>query len=152
MPPPAADQRVRVPRRRVSVGALRDAARGAVARTSLRQVARDVGMSAPGLALFLDGSMPRESTLEKIRTWYFSEAASRSDTSHHTARAAIELLLEPMPSQETRERVYGEILGVLTRPYRRKGIVPPLWLRELAATAAVDDEPNTTEEHEPPDR
>lgn len=146
------EQRVRTPRRRVSVDALREAARGAVARTSLRQVARDVGMSAPGLALFLDGSMPRESTLQRIRTWYFSEAVSRSDTTHQTARAAIELLLEPMPSQEIRERVHGQILGLLAKAYHRKGVVPPLWLRELAATAAADDELKTTDEDESPDR
>ena len=64
-------------RPRVSVAVIRAAA-AAVGQTSLRQVARDAKISAPGLALFLDGSTPRDGTLSKLRDWYFSEAAARS--------------------------------------------------------------------------
>jgi hypothetical protein len=148
-PTPADPVPVRLPRRRVSVNALREAAQGAVNRTSLRRVARDVGVSAPGLALFLDGSIPRDSTLAKIRVWYFSDAASRSDTTPETARTAIELLLEPLPNQAVRSRVLTQIVVLLAKTYEEQGIVAPAWLRELSAAAPQELVPSTREEHDP---
>jgi hypothetical protein len=118
------------PRRRVSVDALRAAARSAVARTSLRKVARDIGISAPGLALFLDGSVPRESTLRKIRDWYFSEAATHTEVSEDTARAALSMLLEPMP-EEKRDKIFQKIVEILVDAHRKQGTVPPRWLQAL---------------------
>ncbi|HEU4455290.1 MAG TPA: hypothetical protein VFR81_19655 [Longimicrobium sp.] len=118
------------PRRRVSVDALREATRSAVRRTSLRKVARDIGISAPGLALFLDGSVPRETTLHKIREWYFSEAATRTELSEETARAVLEMLLEPLP-EERRRKVFRKVVAVMMDAHRRQGTVPPQWLLAL---------------------
>jgi hypothetical protein len=69
---------------------LQVAAREKVERTGLRAVAREMGLSAPSLSRFLEGSCPREATLRKIREWYFSEAAARvGDVSPEAARTAV---------------------------------------------------------------
>jgi hypothetical protein len=119
-------------RRPPGVGVLRDAARSAVERTSLRSVARAIGMSAPGLALFLDGGTPNQTTLSKIRLWYFSEAAVESGVSEDVACVAIGVLLEPLPAG-ARPRVHGEMLALLAEAYRRQGTLLPSWLDALLA-------------------
>jgi len=129
------------PRRRVSVDALREATRSAVERASLRKVARDIGISPPGLALFLDGSVPRENTLHKIREWYFSEAATHTELSEETARAVLQMLLEPLP-EERRRKVFRKVVSVMMEAHLRQGTVPPRWLRALDAPDDGPEKPD----------
>jgi len=125
-------------RRRVRVDTLRAAAFDKVERTSLRGVARQIGVSAPGLRLFLDGAYPRESTLRKIRDWYFSEAAAHADDlSAETARAAVRLLVEGLPESD-RAPVIRKLLETLLGAYRRQGTLPPAWLDALRKEQTED--------------
>ncbi|HET7233195.1 MAG TPA: hypothetical protein VFJ16_24505 [Longimicrobium sp.] len=48
---------------------LRDAATRYVASTSLRQAAREIGMSPTGLQKFLDGAEPYVKTVRKLSLW-----------------------------------------------------------------------------------
>ena len=53
------------------VDLLRGAVRRAVEASSQRKVARQIGMSAPGLRAFLDGARPLRPTWRKLHAWYF---------------------------------------------------------------------------------
>lgn len=117
-------------RPRVSVAMIREAAAAAVGQTSLRQVARDAKISAPGLALFLDGSTPRDGTLSKLRDWYFSEAATRGP-SLVSARAAVNLLTLGLAAPEDRRMCVLGILTVLHERWTRCGQAVPAWLTGL---------------------
>lgn len=129
----------RTRRRRVRVDALRAAAADKVERTSLRHVAREIGMSAPGLRLFLDGAYPRTDTLRKIRDWYFGEASARADDlSVETARAAVRLLVEGLPERE-RALVTRKVVERLMAAYRRQGTSLPGWLDVLRMESCADD-------------
>jgi transcriptional regulator with XRE-family HTH domain len=57
----------------VSLDALREVVRLRVADTSLRQAARETGVSHQALAAFLNGSEPYGKNLAKIREWYGRE-------------------------------------------------------------------------------
>jgi DNA transposition AAA+ family ATPase len=57
----------------VSVPVLREAAAMRVADTSLRQAAREIGISHQALAAFLNGSEPYGPNLAKLREWHARE-------------------------------------------------------------------------------
>ena len=57
----------------VSVDTLREAVRLRVEDTSLRQTAREIGISHPGLRDFLNGSEPYGPNLLKLREWHARE-------------------------------------------------------------------------------
>src|SRR3954464_6897027 len=54
---------------------LRSAAAARVQNTSLRGVAREIGMSPTGLKKFLFGTAPYSPTLRRLRKWYVHHAA-----------------------------------------------------------------------------
>jgi hypothetical protein len=56
----------------------RGAVREAIARSTLRTVAKDVGMSPSGLQKFLNGTNPYGKTRERLHVWYFREAGFSS--------------------------------------------------------------------------
>src|SRR5829696_4863004 len=74
--PGGRDGRIGMPPRKddASVETLREAARTFMDATSLRQAARDIGMSPTGLRGFLDGAAPYVKTERKLRAWYLREA------------------------------------------------------------------------------
>jgi len=118
----------------VPVTTLRAAVAEAVARTSSHAVAREVGMSAPSLRDFINGSDPRPSTVRKLTEWYVRTAADRGDVlSEGTARAALALLVEPVPP-ERRGDALRELAEAMERGYRAAGAPVPKWLRKISET------------------
>lgn len=73
---------------------IRAAATAATERSSLREAARDVGMSPTGLRNFLDGATPYARTFVKLRSWYLRKGSRREEISAGDARASIALLTE----------------------------------------------------------
>jgi hypothetical protein len=61
----------------VPVQAIRDAARYAVARTSLRAVAQQIPMSPMGLQQFINGASPYQATVRKLASWYNGPAPGK---------------------------------------------------------------------------
>ncbi|HEX2204448.1 MAG TPA: hypothetical protein VHG91_14150 [Longimicrobium sp.] len=118
------------PGNRASLDAIRDAARLAVEATSLRAVARAVGMSPMGLRHFLDGRRPYSATFRKLTAWYVTHAAARHEHSEGSARAALALLLDGVP-EGRREAAAAELLETLERLHRESGLGPPGWLARL---------------------
>lgn len=108
---------------------LREAARDDVAEKSLRSVAREIGMSAPGLQAFLDGGSPYRRTLRKLRDWYVRRGAGGPGVEEETAHAAFAVLVDRFPSR-ARTDAARELASTLTRLFSRHRLPPPDWLRE----------------------
>jgi hypothetical protein len=121
------------PSRSATVRHLRDAARARVENSSLRGVAREIGMSPMGLRNFLHGTEPYAPTLRRLRNWYVRHAALRSGAVHtEDATAALAVLvhdLAPVPRQEAA----ATVLEAVGRGYEQSGVVKPAWVAELRA-------------------
>lgn len=80
-------------------------------RSSLRSLAREVGMSATGLSKLLAGGQPYHRTLTKLRAW---KTQRRGGEPAVAEKAALETLLRRVP-EHRRARVREEIRTVLER-------------------------------------
>lgn len=76
------------------VPTLRAAAQNRVEQTSLRAVARGVGMTPSGLSKFLEGGEPLRRTIRLLEAWYVRSQADSADgiPSAASAAAAIRVL------------------------------------------------------------
>ncbi|HEX8905830.1 MAG TPA: hypothetical protein VF771_13350 [Longimicrobiaceae bacterium] len=119
--------------REATVQHLREMAAARVENTSLRGVAREIGMSPTGLKKFLMGTAPYAPTLRRLRKWYLQYAALPApEVSYHHASAALVVLthdLAPDPRRETSDCV----LDCLARGYEASGRSRPRWVAELRA-------------------
>ncbi len=115
---------------RIPVEEIREAARLAVEATSLRAVARAVGLSPMGLKNFLDGRTPYSATRRKLNTWYVTHADGRPVFDDSVARASIAVLLEGI-SEPQRDDAARKLIGALEAIYGEKRVQPPAWLARL---------------------
>ncbi len=116
------------------IEAIREAARRAVADTSLRAVARSIPMSPMGLQHFVNGTRPYRSTLRKLTAWYVNRGASRGEFSEETARAALAILLDGIPDEQQAE-VRAALVAHIVAFYRQAKTELPRWLEELRGGA-----------------
>jgi hypothetical protein len=119
--------------REATVQHLREMAAARVENTSLRGVAREIGMSPTGLKKFLMGTAPYSPTLRRLRKWYLQYAALPSaEVTYQDASNALVVLthdLSPDPRRETSDCV----LDCLARGYDTTGRSRPRWVAELRA-------------------
>ncbi|MBB4635646.1 hypothetical protein [Longimicrobium terrae] len=84
------------PAEQAVIPTIRTAATTMVDRTSLRQIAKQIGMSPSGLDKFLNGTEPQRKILRKLESWYTrlsAQAAARADgVSPESAAAAVRVL------------------------------------------------------------
>ncbi|HEU4558075.1 MAG TPA: hypothetical protein VFS20_09505 [Longimicrobium sp.] len=113
----------------VRIEAIREAARLATQATSLRAVARQVGLSPMGLRHFLDGRRPYTATLRKLMVWFISHGSQRG-AGEDAIRAAMSLMLEGLPA-DGRESAAQALLETVEQMHRRAGTRPPAWLPAL---------------------
>lgn len=100
--------------------------------TSLRSVARQVGMSPSGLEKFLQGGMPYSGSRRKLYDWYTREGSQlRSDLTADGISAALGRLVQDLPDGQRAPAMAG-VLEVLMEAYDAQGAVPA-WLHDLAA-------------------
>lgn len=118
------------PDRRSGVDAIREAARLAVEATSLRAVARAIGMSPMGLKHFLAGTRPYRATERKLTAWYVVYQTESGGFSVDTVRSSLEVLTEGIPI-DRRERAQGRLLDEVRGVYEELETRPPDWLRLL---------------------
>lgn len=110
----------------------RIALKDAVSLTSLRAVARAVGMSPTGLTKFLDGTNPYGPTLERVRTWYYTQAGM-----HQTPPEEIISLLRrfvvtlPEPNAGV-----VHLLAAVDTAYQHAGMYVPDWVSAARARLA----------------
>jgi hypothetical protein len=105
----------------------RAALRQAIARSTLRSVAREVGMSPSGLQNFLDGSNPYGKTRERLRLWYFREAGFSSFPVEDAAYI-LRRLVGTLPTPD-----YGVagVLDAVDSAYQRASMRAPDWVRRV---------------------
>jgi len=117
-------------RSHVSLEVVRAAVVRAVARRSLRQVAREVGLSPRGLNLFIEGNASQSRTALKLRDWYVLHGADAVGVSGDTAAASLSHLLDGLEGAD-REQAVMMILGALDMLHRRRDRTPPAWIEDL---------------------
>jgi hypothetical protein len=113
-----------------SLDSIRDTVVRAIERTSLRQTAVDVGLTARGLSRFLAGAPPRASTVRKLREWSVRNAAKNEGASAETAAAALALLVEWLPAEQ-RDDAADALVSELERRAKAGGVAVPRWLASL---------------------
>lgn len=113
--------------RRIPVEAIREAARRAVAQTSLRAVARAIPMSPMGLQHFVNGTSPYRGTLRKLTAWYVNRTGSPGEFSEETVRAALAILLDGI-ADEQQPAARVQLLTLLVHQHQKAGTEPPAWL------------------------
>lgn len=110
---------------------MREALAARVEATSLRQVARDVGMSPTGLQKVLGGADSYSRTRRKLERWYVRESLHYGgglDAAAVTAALRVAVQdLAPGPRRETLERLVSD----LEKGYTAGGTAAPPWLAEV---------------------
>lgn len=91
------------------IGRIRTALRERIDATSLRRVAREIGMTPSGLQKVLDSSSPYQRTLHKLRAWHGRYVAEDYSTAQEVA---LEELLRKLPVPR-RARAREQILAIL---------------------------------------
>lgn len=115
----------------VPLEAVRRLAETRAAATSVNAVAMQVGMTARGLQLFLNGSTPYAANRQKLLRWYVREVSrGDADVDADTARAALQVLMHALPPAR-RGAVQEQAVTWWTRIYGDEGVAPPRWLEEL---------------------
>jgi hypothetical protein len=117
--------------RSATIKHLRETAASRVENTSLRNVAREIGMSPTGLKKFLLGTAPYSPTLRRLRQWYLRYAAVPGEgVALQDAMAALDVLVHDLPPEPRRETA-GCLLDCMGRGYDRSGRARPGWVAEL---------------------
>jgi hypothetical protein len=132
--------RRRMPRSelRVPVEAIRREAELARNAVSLRQTAREIGITPMGLRYFLLNQGKQQArTVRKLNEWYVRRMATRPPQGEDEARAALTILAGFYPQSE-RFRVLNGFLDSMEREFRDSGMEPPAWLATLRAELERD--------------
>jgi transcriptional regulator with XRE-family HTH domain len=105
----------------------RIALKDAIAGSSLRSVARAVGMSPTGLTKFLNGTQPYGPTVERLRWWYYSKAGV-----HQIPPTEIAALLRKFVATLPRpDSGVTNVLAAVEASYREAEMFPPEWVQEV---------------------
>ncbi|WP_420126786.1 hypothetical protein [Longimicrobium sp.] len=123
---------------------LRETAAARVENTSLRSVAREIGMSPTGLKKFLQGTAPYSPTLRRLRSWYVQYAAVQSgNVGLEDATAALNVLVHDL-APDPRKDTAGCLLECVGRGYDQSGKARPAWMAELQTRFAetVTEDPS----------
>lgn len=103
-----------------------------VSATSLREVARQVGMSPAGLERFLAGGTPQARSRQKLEQWYDREGGRPApDVTAAGLEVAVGAMLRDLPC-ELRAQGTLRIVGAVCAVYCSAGVPAPAWLRELS--------------------
>jgi hypothetical protein len=123
-------------RPQTSIDRLREAVMIRVQATSLRSVARQVGMSPSGLDKFLNGGMPYQKSRRKLFDWLHRERNNLgADLTVDGVAAALGSLVRDLPP-DRRERALNALLETLRSLYDANASSAPRWLGELTRRAA----------------
>jgi hypothetical protein len=117
--------------RTASIKYLREMAAARVENTSLRSVAREIGMSPTGLKKFLQGTAPYSPTIRRLRTWYVQYAALQSGAVEvEDATNALSVLVHDLSPDPKREAAVC-VLECVGRGYDQSGRSRPAWFDKL---------------------
>jgi hypothetical protein len=125
-----------------SLARLREALERWVEKTSLRQAARETGMSPTGLRKVLDGTRLHASTERKLVSWYMRHVAQQGGwgaLDAGTAAAALELLTAGIPPGQ-RQALVDAFLAMAEDGYRKANLPIPSWIESLRGGEAAQEE------------
>ena len=116
---------------RVPVEAIRREAELARDASSLRAVAKEIGITPMGLRYFLlsQGNLQAR-TVRKLNEWYVRRMATRPPGGEDETRAALVILASLYPESE-RVRVLTGLLDSLERDFQTSRMDLPPWLARL---------------------
>ena len=133
-----------------SITRLREAVTIRVQATSLRSVARQVGMSPSGLDKFLAGGMPYQKSRRKLFDWLHRERNNLgADLTVDGIAAALGSLVRDLPP-DRRAVALHTLLDTLRSLYDEHSETSPAWLSELTQKEA--DGSAFPEDEVPPSR
>ena len=105
--------------------------------TSLRAVARQVGMSPTGLEKFLRGGTPYARSRQKLHDWWMREGSTpRAEVTSEGVSVALGALVRDL-APPFRDEAVRDLLRTLLAAYASRGPVPA-WLDELCAEWLAD--------------
>lgn len=114
-----------------SLERLRESVAIRVQATSLRAVARQVGMSPAGLEKFIAGGVPYARSRQKLHEWWVREGQRpRSDVSTEGVEIAMGALVRDLPPDYRGPAMKG-LVRSLRGSYELQGGLCPPWLEEL---------------------
>jgi hypothetical protein len=117
-----------------SLERLRETVSLRVQATSLRAVARQVGMSPSGLEKFLSGGTPYSRSRQKLQDWWEREGSRpRNEVSREGIEVAVGALVRDLPP-EFRAEAVQRLLSALRQVYHEQGATFPAWLDTLASS------------------
>jgi hypothetical protein len=126
------------PELRVPLDAIRREAELARDASSLRAVAREVGVTPMGLRGFLmDAGKPQARTVRKLNLWYARRMATRLPEGEDEARTALTILAAYFPERARRARL-TDLLDSMERGFRDEGMQTPAWLDTLRREVESD--------------
>lgn len=118
---------------------MREALAARVEATSLRSVAREVGMSPTGLQKVLGGADSYSRTRRKLERWYVREVARYGGGLDAAAvSAALRVAVQDLPSARRRETL-DRLVSDLESAYTAGGRAAPPWLAELRNAVAAEE-------------
>lgn len=107
---------------------MREAVTERAERTSLRNAAREIGMSPSGLQKFLEGGMPYTKTIHRLRRWYLQHAGdARDELSEDEAYAALSVLVHDLPPG-SRAYTVATMVECVEQAYARARRDVPAWV------------------------
>lgn len=123
-------------RPQTSITRLREAVTIRVQATSLRSVARQVGMSPSGLDKFLSGAMPYQKSRRRLFDWLHRERHNLgADLTVDGIAAALGSLVRDLPP-DRRAQALHTLLDTLRSLYAEHTETAPRWLAEITQKAA----------------
>lgn len=131
-----------------SLERLRETVALRVQATSLRAVARQVGMSPSGLEKFLSGGTPYSRSRQKLQEWWDREGSRpRSELSSEGIEVAVGALVRDLPP-EFRAEAVQRLVRALRDVYDEQGTAMPTWLGSLSGSWIPGDHDSGIEEED----
>jgi hypothetical protein len=110
---------------------LRTAVERELAAISLREAARQIGLSPNALRNFVRGAEPRATTRHRLERWLADRPGAAPGPSLSNFVQLLENITPDLPAREA-AALGREMSELLLDAYRRRQIPPPRWVREVA--------------------
>lgn len=116
---------------------IRAALHARVEETSLRNTAREVGISPGGLRNTLKGAVPNWQILELLRRWYVKDRIRSAEPALETYHLVLDQMLAAVPERDQRSAKL-RVLAEIESTHLQLGCDPPEWLAPLRAEIVAE--------------
>jgi len=130
---------------RVSWDTVRIAVRREAARTSMRAVAREIGIGPAALIHMMNGGTPYTRNGELLEKWFLALPEERRGAGFEIEERMMEKQLEGLEGQ-ARDETFRIILDAIVQGHRKQGTRPPEWVHWMRKRGPSPPLPPDTEE------